>query len=56
MSASALAAVSVPLVGNPAPEWKATGYLNGEFKEYSSAALKGRWYMLFFYPLDFTPV
>ena len=56
MSAEAPAYAGVPLVGNPAPEWKATGYLNGEFKEYSSEALKGKWYMLFFYPLDFTPV
>ena len=46
--------VRTPLVGNPAPSWKTMAYQQGEFKELSSDNYKGKWYMLFFYPLDFT--
>lgn len=41
-------------VGQKAPEFKAQAYVNGEFKEVSSADYKGKWICLFFYPLDFT--
>ena len=41
-------------VGHPAPEFTLQGYAAGEIKEYSLAACKGRWVVLFFYPLDFT--
>jgi alkyl hydroperoxide reductase subunit AhpC len=44
----------VRLVGNVAPEWKADAVMNGEFKALSSAEYKGKWKVLFFYPLDFT--
>ena len=42
------------LVGQPAPEWTAPAYLKGEEKNLSSEDLKGKWYVLYFYPLDFT--
>ena len=42
------------LVGNTAPEWKADAVVNSEFKTLSSADYKGKWKVLFFYPLDFT--
>ena len=42
------------LVGQPAPEWTAPAYLKGEQAELNSAELKGKWYVLYFYPLDFT--
>jgi len=42
------------LVGNTAPDFKAEGVLNGEFKNISLSDYKGKWKVLFFYPLDFT--
>ena len=42
------------LVGNSAPDWKANALVNGEIKEMSSDSYKGKWAVLFFYPLDFT--
>jgi peroxiredoxin (alkyl hydroperoxide reductase subunit C) len=42
------------MVGQKAPEWKATAYINGEQKEISSEDLRGRWHVLYWYPLDFT--
>lgn len=41
-------------VGQPAPEFKAPAYVEGQFKEVSSKDFKGKWICLFFYPLDFT--
>lgn len=42
-------------VGQKAPEFKAMAALgNDEFKEISLANYKGKWLVLFFYPLDFT--
>ncbi|MCM0606765.1 MAG: peroxiredoxin [Xanthomonadaceae bacterium] len=41
-------------VGQPAPEFKANAYVNGQFKEVSSKDFSGKWICLFFYPLDFT--
>ncbi|KAM9344914.1 thioredoxin-dependent peroxide reductase, mitochondrial [Symphorus nematophorus] len=43
-----------PAVTQPAPDFKATAVLNGEFKEMSLADFKGKYLVLFFYPLDFT--
>ncbi|AWP14350.1 putative thioredoxin-dependent peroxide reductase mitochondrial isoform 2 [Scophthalmus maximus] len=43
-----------PAVTQPAPAFKATAVLNGEFKEMSLADFKGKYLVLFFYPLDFT--
>jgi len=42
------------LVGNKAPAFKATALVNGDFKEMSLDNFKGKWKVLFFYPLDFT--
>lgn len=41
-------------VGQPAPEFKATAYVNGQFKEVNLKEHQGKWVCLFFYPLDFT--
>ena len=42
------------LVGNKAPEWTADAVVGSDFKTLSSSDLKGKWKVLFFYPLDFT--
>jgi peroxiredoxin (alkyl hydroperoxide reductase subunit C) len=42
------------LIGQNAPEWKATAYVNGESKEISNKDYAGKWYVLYWYPLDFT--
>lgn len=42
------------LVGQKAPVFKLDGVLNGEFKSVSLEEYKGKWLILFFYPLDFT--
>ena len=41
-------------VSQPAPDFKADAYVNGEFAEVSLSQFKGRKVVLFFYPLDFT--
>ena len=41
-------------VSEPAPEFKADAYVNGEFKQISLSQFKGKKVVLFFYPLDFT--
>ncbi|KND02520.1 uncharacterized protein SPPG_02979 [Spizellomyces punctatus DAOM BR117] len=41
-------------VAKPAPTWKAQAVINKEFKDISLADYKGKWVVLFFYPLDFT--
>ncbi len=42
------------MVGIKAPEWSATAYVKGEQRTVSSADLEGKWYVLYWYPLDFT--
>jgi alkyl hydroperoxide reductase subunit AhpC len=42
------------LVGNPAPYFKADALINGQNKNISLDDYKGKWTVLFFYPLDFT--
>lgn len=42
------------LVGNPAPEFRGQAVHNGQFKNLSLEDYKGKWLVLFFYPLDFT--
>lgn len=37
-----------------APDFKATAVVGSEFKEISLSDYKGKWLVLFFYPLDFT--
>lgn len=41
-------------IGDKAPDFKATGVLKGAVGDYSLAAYKGKWLVLFFYPADFT--
>ncbi len=41
-------------VGRKAPNFRATAYVNGDFKEVGLEDYKGKWVCLFFYPLDFT--
>ena len=41
-------------VGKPAPDFSAQAYVNGKFKNVSLKDFRGKWVMLFFYPLDFT--
>jgi peroxiredoxin (alkyl hydroperoxide reductase subunit C) len=42
------------LIGNKAPEWRCGAYVNGENKEVSSKDFAGKWYVIYWYPLDFT--
>ena len=41
-------------VQHPAPDFKGTAVVNGDFKEIQLADFKGKYLVLFFYPLDFT--
>ncbi len=41
-------------VGHKAPEFKLPAVVNGEFKDVSLSDYRGKWTVLFFYPLDFT--
>lgn len=42
------------LIGTQAPEWCATAYQQGEEIQLSSREYLGKWYVLYWYPLDFT--
>ncbi|MEM7503722.1 MAG: peroxiredoxin [Pseudomonadota bacterium] len=42
------------LVGKDAPDWQANAYHDGREVELSSEDFRGRWHVLYFYPLDFT--
>ncbi|XP_014219751.1 peroxiredoxin 1 [Copidosoma floridanum] len=44
----------VPELQKPAPQFKATVVVDGQFKEVSLSDYKGKYVVLFFYPLDFT--
>ena len=41
-------------VGQPAPEFTLTGVKDGEFVDVKLSDYRGKWVVLFFYPLDFT--
>jgi alkyl hydroperoxide reductase subunit AhpC len=41
-----------PQVQQPAPDFHGTAVVNQEFKEISLADYKGKYLVLFFYPLD----
>lgn len=41
-------------VGQPAPEFTIDAVVNGEFSKVSLSDYKGKYVVLFFYPLDFT--
>ncbi|KAL6763797.1 2-cys peroxiredoxin, chloroplastic [Haematococcus lacustris] len=43
-----------PLVGSTAPDFKAQAVLDQEFVEVSLSKYRGKYVVLFFYPLDFT--
>lgn len=42
------------MIGQKAPEWKAEAYINGDKKTIKSKDFKDKWYVLYWYPLDFT--
>ena len=42
------------IIGQAAPDFKATAVVNGQFKDISLSDYKGKYVVLFFYPLDFT--
>lgn len=42
------------MIGKPAPEWTSTAYVNGDKKTVSSKDFTGKWYVLYWYPEDFT--
>jgi peroxiredoxin 1 len=46
--------MSLPRLQHPAPEFTGTAVVNGEFKTISLSDYKGKYVVLFFYPLDFT--
>lgn len=41
-------------VGGKAPEFSQEAVINGDFKRVALSDYKGKWVVLFFYPLDFT--
>lgn len=41
-----------PQLKKPAPQFKGTAVVNGQFKEISLADYKGKYLVVFFYPLD----
>jgi peroxiredoxin (alkyl hydroperoxide reductase subunit C) len=42
------------LVKRPAPDFRSVAMVNGEFQEVKLADYRGKFVMLFFYPMDFT--
>ncbi len=42
------------LIGKEAPNFKLQGVSHEEFKDYKLTDYRGKWVVLFFYPLDFT--
>jgi peroxiredoxin 3 len=51
---STSAALNAALVQKPAPNFQGTAVVNNDFKEIKLADFKGKYLVLFFYPLDFT--
>jgi hypothetical protein len=43
-------------VGKPAPDFEASAYIDGGFKNIKLSDYKGKWVVLCFYPGDFTIV
>jgi hypothetical protein len=41
-------------VGKPAPDFEASAFIDGGFKNISLSQFKGKWVVLCFYPGDFT--
>lgn len=46
--------MQAPLVGNAAPDFNVTAVYDQEFMDVSLSQYKGKYVVLFFYPLDFT--
>jgi peroxiredoxin (alkyl hydroperoxide reductase subunit C) len=46
--------MAVPLVGNPAPDFSAEAVFDQEFINVNLSDYRGKYVVLFFYPLDFT--
>ncbi|XP_013786087.1 peroxiredoxin 1-like [Limulus polyphemus] len=44
----------LPALTKPAPDFRGTAIVDGEFKEIKLSDYKGKYLVLFFYPLDFT--
>lgn len=42
----------MPALNKPAPNFAGTAVVNGAFKEINLAQYKGKYVVLFFYPLD----
>lgn len=42
------------LIGKKVPDFTAPAVIDGQIKEFSSESLRGKWSVVFFYPLDFT--
>ena len=43
-------------VNSPAPSFELSGVVGKEFREIRLSDYRGKWVVLFFYPLDFTPI
>ncbi|XP_065332011.1 peroxiredoxin-like [Cloeon dipterum] len=43
-----------PVIQKPAPDFKGVAVVNGDFKDIKLSDFKGKYLVLFFYPLDFT--
>jgi alkyl hydroperoxide reductase subunit AhpC len=41
-------------LSQPAPDFEAAAYAEGDFKTIKLADYRGKWVILFFYPADFT--
>jgi len=48
------ATISIARVGKPAPDFEASAYVDGRFKNVRLSDYKGQWVVLCFYPGDFT--
>ena len=46
--------IPAPLVGNPAPDFSAQAVFDQEFVDLTLSQYRGKYVILFFYPLDFT--
>jgi alkyl hydroperoxide reductase subunit AhpC len=46
--------LSKAIIQKPAPSFKCTAVINGDFQEVKLSDYKGKYVVLFFYPLDFT--
>lgn len=44
------------LVGQPAPDFSLQGFVKGDKKQFNLSDTRGKWTVLFWYPLDFTPL